>query len=422
MLVYTPEVSVCLHELCQCLQELNCLSSMTLSMTSSTEADLTQVIPILVDGIAQEIGAERRDMKITFVADHRRLDMSSWKLLKEELMPETSFVWRPPDDLNHPRPYFEISLANDQLLMNPINVTNECVPKDIKGSAAYTEPGQPAPLWQAGSYGSALSTLRTKLLAAIEGPFTTKGAPRLCSVVQFQLGTHPNRMTPHGWTGSPLALEAFLHLHAWHARYPKDSGSKYCLELNTHSAGVYGIAFELCTVLHHQWQYDTPWVKKLKDFDLLSHYNKRKSCESALQSLGYDPKRLPTTADPGYGHSQLDTSGAANVQDYEAEINAMMGGHLPPSLGSSSSGAPSSGLSGGFGFPSTATTPTAKAMPKSSSTSMTRPCPTSQVGQANKIRKIQDVMRNTVPMTPTPSNSKYRQMPQKFTASMQESL
>ena len=256
MLVYTPEVSVCLHELCQCLQELNCSRSMTSSMTSSTEADLTQVIPILVDGIAQEIGAERRDMKITFVADHRRLDLSSWKLPKEELVPEVSFVWQRPDDLNHPRPYFEISLANDRLLMNPINTTNECVPKDIKGSAVYTEPGQPAPLWQAGSYGSALSTLRTKLLAAMEGPFTTKAAPRLCSVVQFQLGTHPNRMTPHGWTGSPLALEAFLHLHAWHAKYPKDSGSKYCLKLNTHSAGVYGKAFELHTVLHHQWKYD----------------------------------------------------------------------------------------------------------------------------------------------------------------------
>ena len=90
------------------------------------------------------------------------------------------------NDLNHPRAYFEISLANESLLMNPINTTTECVPRDIKGSAAYTEPGQPAPLWQAGSYGSALSTLRTKLLAAMEGPFTTKAAPRLslfrCSV------------------------------------------------------------------------------------------------------------------------------------------------------------------------------------------------------------------------------------------------
>ena len=211
---------------------------------------------MLVDGIAQEIGAERRDMRVTFVADHRQHDLSSWRYLKHTLMPETHFVWQRPNDLNHPRAYFEISLANDSLLMNPINTTSECVPKDIKGSGAYTEPGQPAPLWQAGSYGSALSTLRTKLLAAMEGPFTTKAAPRLCSVVQFQLGTHVNRMTPPGWTGSPLALEAFLHLHAWHAKYPKDSGNKYCLELNTHSAGVFGIAFELHTVMQHQWKYE----------------------------------------------------------------------------------------------------------------------------------------------------------------------
>ena len=356
---------------------------------------------MLVDGIAQEIGAERRDMRVTFVADHRQHDLSSWSYLKYTLMPETHFVWQRPNDLNHPRAYFEISLANDSLLMNPINTTSECVSKDIKGSGAYTEPGQPAPLWQAGSYGSALSTLRTKLLAAMEGPFTTKAAPRLCSVVQFQLGTHVNRMTPPGWTGSPLALEAFLHLHAWHAKYPKDSGNKCCLELNTHSAGVFGIAFELHTVMQHQWKYGENWVKKLQDFDLLTHYGKRRLCESALQSLGYDPKKLPCKTDPEYGHVQLDTSGEADAEDYDAQISALMEGRIPPSLGPSSSGATSSGLSGGSAFPSTAASPTAKAMPKSS-TSTTRPCPTSQGGQANKIRKIQDVMKNSVPLTPTP--------------------
>ena len=302
---------------------------MASSMASSTEADLTQVIPMLVDGIAQEIGVERRDMRVTFVADHRQHDLSSWSYLKRELMTETHFVWQRPNDLNHPRAYFEISLDNESLLMNPINTTSGCVPKDIKGSGAYTEPGQPAALWQADSYGSALSTLRTKLLAAMEGPFTTKAAPRLHSVVQFQMGTHVNRMTPHGWTGSPLALEAFLHLHAWHAKYPKDSGNKYCLELNTHSAGVYGIAFELHTVLQHQWKYGENWLTKLQDFDLLTHYGKRKLCESALQSLGYDPKRIHCKSDPEYGHVQLDTSGEADADDYDAQISALMEGRTP---------------------------------------------------------------------------------------------
>ena len=213
---------------------------MTSSMASSTLADLTQVIPLLVDGITQEIGAERRDMKVTFVADHQHQDVRTWGELKNEVITDVTFAWERPNELNHPRPYFEISLASKKLLMTPITITGECVPKDIKGSNAanaYTEAGQPAPLWQAGSYGSALSTLRTKLVAAMEGQFTTKAAPRLCSFVQYQLGTHPNRMAPTDWIGSPLALEAFLHLHAWHAKYPKDSGNKYCLELSTHSAG-----------------------------------------------------------------------------------------------------------------------------------------------------------------------------------------
>ena len=355
------------------------------SIASSTEADLTQVIPLLVDGIAQEIGAERRDMRVTFVADHRQHDLSAWKELKNNLMEGTKFVWQRPNDLNHPRPYFEISLDNEQLLMPPINTTSEMVPKDIKGSQAYTEPGQPASLWQAGSYGSALSTLRTKLLAAMEGNFTTKAAPRLQSVVQFQMGTHVNRMTPPGWTGSPIALEAFLHIHTWHARYPKDSGHKYCLELNTPSAGVYGIAFELHTVLQHRWKYDGEWLKKLREFDLLSHYQKRQLCETALHSLGYDPTKIPTQADPDYGHV-IDTSGGAD-EDYDAQINALMDGRTPLSFGPSSSDAKSSSLSGGYAAYASSAAPSAKAMP-TSSTSTTRPCPTSQGGQSNKMRKI----------------------------------
>ena len=104
------------------------------SIASSAEADLTQVIPLLVDGIAQEIGADRRDMRVTFVADHRQQDMTAWKELKDTIMEGTRFVWQRPNDLNHPRAYFEISLDNESLLMPPINTTSEMVPKDIKGS------------------------------------------------------------------------------------------------------------------------------------------------------------------------------------------------------------------------------------------------------------------------------------------------
>ena len=172
-----------------------------------------------------------------------------------------------PNELNHPRPYFEISLVNEKLLMNAINVTSECVPKDIKGSGAYTEPGQPAPLWQAGSYGSALSTLRTKLVAAMEGQFRRDKEllQSLVSVVAVPVRHASQQLSWLRMIGleARLLSKLFGHLHAWHAKYPKDSGNKYCLELNTHSAGVYGIAFELNTVLHHQWKYDTNGVQKL---------------------------------------------------------------------------------------------------------------------------------------------------------------
>ena len=54
---------------------------------------------MLVDGIAQEIGAERRDMRVTFVADHKQHDLSSWKPLKNEIIHDVSFVWQRPNDL-----------------------------------------------------------------------------------------------------------------------------------------------------------------------------------------------------------------------------------------------------------------------------------------------------------------------------------
>ena len=99
---------------------------------------------------------------------------------------------------------------------------------------------------------------------------------------------------------------------------------------------VYGIAFGLHTVFQHQWKYDVNGLTRLKDFDLLTHYKKRQLCETALHSLGYDPTKIPSKADPAYGHVQLDASGGADAEDYDAQISALMEGRTPPSLGPSS--------------------------------------------------------------------------------------
>ena len=70
---------------------------MASSMASSTEVDLTQVIHLLVDGIAQEIGADRRDMRVTFVAESMQIIGSTTfqlgKNSRNNLMEETKFVW-----------------------------------------------------------------------------------------------------------------------------------------------------------------------------------------------------------------------------------------------------------------------------------------------------------------------------------------
>ena len=101
------------------------------------------------------------------------------------------------------------------------------------------------------------------------------------------------------------------------------------------------------------------------------------------------------------------------LRTYDAQTNALMHGGMPPFSGAlpSSSGATSAGLSGGFSVPRSAAPPSAKATPRTS-TSVTRPCPTSTQGeQAPKIRKLQDVMKDVFPMMPTPSSSLYRLCP-----------
>ena len=166
-------------------------------------------------------------------------------------------------------------------------------------------------------------------------------------------------------------------------------------------------------------------MKKLRNFDLLSFYNKRKLCESALQSLGYHHKRLPRTADPDYGHSLLDSSEDADAQAYDAQINALMDGGTPLLSGTppSSSGATSASLSGGYSSCSAAP-PSAKAMPRTS-TSVTRPCPTPAQGeQANEMRETEGCHAGCL------SDDAYAlqlqqlvsSVPANFTASLSESM
>ena len=90
----------------------------------------------------------------------------------------------------------------------------------------------------------------------MEGDFQSKGAPRLCAVKAFQMGSHANFQVPDSFVTSPLLVESFLHIHTWHTKYPT-SGQKYALEFDIKYAGVTGIVFNLSTLFQNRWN---PWA------------------------------------------------------------------------------------------------------------------------------------------------------------------
>ena len=114
---------------------------------------------------------------------------------------------------------------------------------DVKGSDRWTSGDRPVDLYQVGSYDSCFSALRSRLVCAMEGVFTSKGAVKMGAVKSFQGGNHINKKVPAQFAQSPLPLESFLHIQTWHTKYPS-SGQAYALEFNVSFAGVSGIALQ----------------------------------------------------------------------------------------------------------------------------------------------------------------------------------
>ena len=53
------------------------------------------------------------------------------------------------------------------------------------------------------------------MICAIEGDFASKGAPRLCAVKSFQMGSHVNQQVPDTFVKSSLPIESFLRFHTF---------------------------------------------------------------------------------------------------------------------------------------------------------------------------------------------------------------
>ena len=155
------------------------------------------------------------------------------------------------------------------------------------GSERSTSSDRPVDLYQVGSYGSCLSALRSRLVCAMEGVFTSKGAVKRGAVKSFQGGNHISKKVPAQFAQSPLPIESFLHIQTWHTKYPS-SGQAYALDFNVSFAGASGIAFNVSTLSQHRWNTNANWSNLIANADLLQMYDKCGVVEATLQAMGVD--------------------------------------------------------------------------------------------------------------------------------------
>ena len=192
--------------------------------------DLTAVLPALMEGIAQEVGVDMGDLKVILVGDETQLDVKPFQTLREQYH-QVEWDYKRLDQLHNPEPYVEICLKQDAPLLQSYNTSQTALAFDVKGSERWTHGERPVDLYQVGSYGSCLSALRSRLICAMEGVFTNKGAVKMGTVKSFQGGNHINKKVPAQFAQSPLPIESFLHIQTWHTKYPT-SGQAYALEFN----------------------------------------------------------------------------------------------------------------------------------------------------------------------------------------------
>ena len=112
-------------------------------------------------------------------------------------------------------------MQTENLLLHPHICAQGNIASDVRGRNAHMDGIEPALLYLAGSYGSALAALRSKMIVAMESNFISKGALRMGNVKHVQSGTNVNQQVPERLSGSPLPVETFLLIHTWHSRCPK---------------------------------------------------------------------------------------------------------------------------------------------------------------------------------------------------------
>ena len=303
--------------------------------SSSATMDLTAILPALMEGIAQEVGVDMGDIKVILVGEETQLDVKPFQTLKEQYH-MVEWDYKRLDQLRNPepcveiQPYVEIRLKQDAPLLQSYNTSQTQLAFDVKGSERWTHGDRPVDLYQVGSYGSCLSALRSKLIWAMEGVFTSKGAVKMGAVKSFQGGVTSIRKSQPSLRNHPCRLIA-----SFTSRLGTPSillADRHALEFNVSFAGVSSIAFNVSTLCQHRWNTNANWSQSIADVDLLRMYDKRKDTEATLQAMGLDHTRLPVACDPGYRYT-LPSDEEIIAKAPADRMCALMAGDVPRRYG-----------------------------------------------------------------------------------------
>ena len=176
-----------------------------------------------MQGIAQEMGVDVSELKVILIGyEHQdQVDLKPFQTLQSQY-DKVEWDCEMLDPHHNPEPYIEIRLKQDVPLLQPYSTSPQSIAYDMKGSECYAAGDRPVDLSQVGSYGSCLSTLRSRLVCAMEGEFMGRGAVKMGAVKSFQGGSHINKKVPESFAQSPLPLETF-HTQGYGTRLSKAS-------------------------------------------------------------------------------------------------------------------------------------------------------------------------------------------------------
>ena len=122
------------------------------------------------------------DVKVILVGDETQLDVKPFQILKEQYH-QVQWVFKKIIPASSPEfptlePHVEIRRKDDTLFFPPIQTNWRSIPSDLRPARICTDGDKPVDLYQRGTFGSCLSSIRTRALWPTQGNFIAKGAPR----------------------------------------------------------------------------------------------------------------------------------------------------------------------------------------------------------------------------------------------------